>query len=124
MDDDLAAEFRSRKLAAEGRHGGRAGAVAQLEAAAGPLELADHRHDGRDADAAGDEQIASRALDQGEVVGGRRDRELAAGTHVPDHAFGAAAATIRFALDRDDIAIPLGRVVAERIFADEPVGYP
>ncbi len=79
----------------------------------------DHRHDGRDADAARDEQIAGRTLGERKVVGGGRHAQLGAGRHVADQAGGTATA-IRLALDRDDVAVALRRVVAERILAKEP----
>ena len=45
---------------------------------------------------------------------------IVAGLHIVDEVAGAAAA-VGLALDRDQIAVALGRVVAQRIFAQQPV---
>ena len=98
-------------------------AVEQAEAFALRPHLADHGHDRRDADAAGDEQEILRARRQPEIVDRRGHHQFVAGLHVVDEVGGAAAA-IGLALDRDQIAIALGRVVAQRIFAQQAVRHP
>ncbi len=58
-----------------------------------------------------------------EVVDRRRHHQLVAGFGVVDEVGGAAAA-VGFALDRDQIAVALGRIVAQRIFAQQSVLRP
>jgi len=120
MDHDCA--LPPGQLVAERGHLGRAGQVIELERrAAGGLQMADHRQDRRDADAAGDEDMARRAVLERESIARRRDRQQIAGPDPVDQA-GRAAAALVLALDRDHIAMPVGRVVRQGIAADRTAG--
>ena len=69
MEHDLAHRREQVELVAKRGALGRAGAVIQAEIGAATLQLGDHRHDRRDADAAGQQQVA---------LGIRREREMVA----------------------------------------------
>ena len=120
MDHHLAAEFGAAELVAERGLLRRARAIVKLETAAGALEMADHGHDRRDADAARDERVAGRTFDQGKIVARRRDQDFVAVLRVV-HQAGRSAAPGCLAQHRDDVAVALGRIVAERIFPDQSV---
>ena len=75
-----------------------------------------HRQQGRNADPASDEGIPCGRGNQFEVVARINDGQHVPGLHVIAHAARAAAA-VGLPLHSDDVAVPLGRVIAERIFA-------
>ena len=60
---------------------------------------------------------------QAKIVDRRGHHQLVAGFHVVDQVARAAAA-VALALDRDLIAVALGRIVAQRIFAQQAVRHP
>ena len=86
------------------------------------LQGVDHRHERRDADAAGDEDEMVAALRQRERVVRRRDEPFVALLRVVDEIDRATAAAI-LALDRDLIAFGFGGIAAQRIFAHQPVRH-
>ena len=71
--DGLAGLHQRRQLLAERGALRRAGAVVQPELRASRAQVRDHRHHRRDADAAGQQQVAPGAGLQREVVARRRD---------------------------------------------------
>src|SRR5579883_2758908 len=115
VDGHLAAQCRRGEVAAKGSRIGRTGAVVELEAVAIRLQLADHGHDRRDADAAGDEDVSGAAFGERKIVDRRRDRQLGAGRDIADEAV-RAPSPVRLALHGDHIAVALGGIVAQRIF--------
>ena len=71
-----------------------------------------HRHDRRDADAAGNEQKFRNIGREREPVVRRRDRQRVASTDAINQALRAAAARV-LALDGDFVTIALERIVGE-----------
>ena len=121
MDRDHAAKFRLLQLVEKGCRLGRARQIDQLELALPRrAEVADHRQDRRDADAARDEQILRRR-NQFEIVARLGHGDVVALARRIDEIHRAAAAE-RIALDGNAIAVPLVRVVAQGIFAQVAVG--
>src|SRR5690606_11328082 len=106
--------------AGEGHRGAAAAPVHEPPARAGRLGGGDHREDGGDADAAGDEQ----------VVAGGDEREVVARAAGEDHRArvdlvvdpGRAAAAVRLVQDGDAPRGAVGRVAAEGVLADEAGG--
>ena len=104
------------ELVAEGHRRLAAAEVVQVPVLPGGLDLADHRHDRRDADAPGDEDVRGR-LAQFEVVARAVADEFVAGLErVVD--VGGAAARLDLAQHRDAVAGAVGHVTAEGVLAD------
>ncbi len=92
-------------------------AIVEVEArAAGGREVPHHRHDRRDADAAGDEQEAPGARMQREFVARRGHRQARARREPVDHAARAAAAGV-VALHGNLVPIRFAGIIGERVAA-------
>ncbi len=121
VDRHVTGERRCGKLVAKRRFLRRARQVMQLEPApVAQRQVPHHRHDRRDADAAGDEQEFLRLLGQLEIVVRRGARQHCAFAAGIDEA-GRAAAARRLALDGDHVAMAFAAIVRQRILAQQPV---
>ena len=116
----LLGEGRGRDAVAKGRALARARAVVHLEVRAGHGQPLGHAQDRRDADAAGQQQVALRLVGQREVVLRRADLQHVAFAHQFVHRQRAAARG-RVAQHADQVAVRLGRVVAQRVLARQAV---
>src|ERR1035437_7065555 len=123
VDGDVVLEFGRAQLLEERGGFRRTRTVIKPETFSLRQHLTDHRHERRNADAAGYEQKILSALWQLKIIDRRAYHQFIVGFYAIDQ-IGGAAAAIDLALDRDGIAIALGRVIAQRIFSQRAVRYP
>ncbi len=94
----------------------------QHEIGAAALQLGDHRHDRRDADAAGHKEVPLGRLGERKIVAWERGLDRVAD---PDLVMQPARAFAELlAQHRDAIAPPLGRVVPQRIIPPNIIAKP
>src|SRR5258706_11871907 len=122
MDRDVLAEGMSAQLVTEGgTFLGAAEVIEGVTRAPRGLQVPHHREDRRYADSAGDEEDFAGALDQLEAVVRASGGKGVPGAQAVDQAARAPMAR-GFAFHRDFVAMALGRIVAERVLAQRPVG--
>ena len=111
-----------REIVEERRLLGRTGAVVQTEIGAAPAQFRDHRHDRRDADTAGDQQMVLRLGGQREIVARHRSLDDFADAHLLMPFAGSLP--FRLSQHSDAIARAFGGIVVQREVAHRPVADP
>lgn len=115
--DPVSAEIQ--KLVGEGHGGAGASAVDQAPFVSGRGHSADHGQEGGHADTARDEEVVV-CQDERELVARAPDGDPPALAQAVDLC--GTAAAVRHAQDTDAVRLPVGRVPAQRVRADQAGG--